>query len=129
VEESRPVRIAHCIDEMKVGGTQTQIAEMVRRLPERYQAQVLCLERVGEVGEALRARGVTVRAFGCSSLWGVPGVRLVRALAGVLRAEKIDILHAFLGTANLLAPLLGRLAGVKTVTSRRDTGYWMSPGF
>lgn len=123
------MHIAYLIDEMIVGGAQRQIQGLVKRLPDDWQASILCLEQLGAIGEVLQREGVQVHAFGCPSITTPLGfARLARVLAW-LRRERPDVLHAYLGTACLVAPWLARLSGARCVTSRRDTGFWMSPLF
>ncbi len=127
--DGSPLHIAYLIDEMKVGGTQRHIQGLIERLPDRWQASVLCLERAGVIGAALGEQGVPVEAFGCGNLWRPSGLAAVRRLRKRLMHDPPAVLHAFLGTACLLAPVLARGLPTRVVTSRRDTGFWMGRGF
>ncbi|MBN2712347.1 MAG: glycosyltransferase [Planctomycetes bacterium] len=120
--------IAYLIDEMKVGGAQRHIEGLIERLPPEYCASVLCLEKSGPIGEELAGRGVPVIELHCPNLWSINGASTFFRLRRMLREEGVDLLHAFLGTACLIAPLV-KSGNIKTVTSRRDTGFWMGKAF
>lgn len=123
------LRVAYLIHEMKTGGTQRQLEGLLSRLPAEIAPRLYCLTASGKIGERLRAAGVSVRAYGLENLWTLRGYRAVRELSRDLRGDGTDLVHAFLGTANLIAPRLGHTLGVPAITSRRDTGFWMSRRF
>lgn len=77
---------------MGVGGAEKLVYEMVHTLPSRgYDPVICCLQLIGPLGEELKSRGVPVYFRK-----RIPGVDfgLIRWLRGVVRREKIDIIHA-----------------------------------
>jgi glycosyltransferase involved in cell wall biosynthesis len=106
-----------------VGGTETQILEMASRLDrDRFDVLVCGLKRSDVVAEELRARGVRVSTLDGS---GRGDVRVLNRLARLIRDERPDIIHAFLGFANLASSLVGRLLGVPVIIwSYRDVEVW-----
>lgn len=106
-----------------VGGTELQLLELAPRLDrDRFDVLVCGLKKGGVVAEELRARGVRVATLDGA---GKLDVRVLFRLARLIRAERPDIVHAFIGIANLAASLTGRLLGVPVVVwSYRDVEVW-----
>lgn len=106
-----------------VGGTEMQIMALATRLDRtRFEVTVCGLKGPGVVGEELRARGVRVVTLDGRGRWDG---RVLGRLARLIRAERPDIIHAFLGFANLAASLVGRPLGVPVVIwSYRDVEVW-----
>jgi glycosyltransferase involved in cell wall biosynthesis len=119
-------RVAFLIDlyEGTHAGTEGQIETVLSRLPRGVEGRLLVLRR----SRWLRRNRFPVRARSLD----VPGLLRLRtllrlpALAGLLRSERIDVLQAFQQDASVLGPVLGALAGVPVVVSRRDLGFWHS---
>jgi glycosyltransferase involved in cell wall biosynthesis len=56
--------------------------------------------------------------------------RGLAALVRLLRQHRPDVVHTFFPIANIVGAVAARLAGVPAVVgSRRDYGYWMTPGY
>lgn len=106
-----------------VGGTETQIFEMATRLDrDRFDVLVCGLKRSDVVAEELRARGARVVTLDGA---GRGDVRVLHRLARLVAAERPDIVHAFLGFANLASSLVGRLLKVPVIIwSYRDVEVW-----
>jgi len=106
-------RILHIVEDLGMGGIERVIQMMVLGLdPSRYEVQVWCLARGGVIAEDLLRRGAAVRTLGLSSYHSPLGVL---TLAGRLRREGFDIVHAhgyFAGTFARLAALLARPTAV-----------------
>jgi glycosyltransferase involved in cell wall biosynthesis len=87
---------------------------LIRRLHDEGATLVL-LSPDGPYGEKLKAMGFDWRPLPMErrSLNPFAEARLVGHLAGLLRREKIDIVHGFTIKPALYAGLAGRLAGVK----------------
>lgn len=49
------------------------------------------------------------------------------ALARRLRRDGTNIIHTVFIDSSIVGPLLGKLARIPTIVSRRDTGYWYTP--
>ena len=105
----RPLHILQVVHALGVGGTERVVCDLALRLcADGIRMSVGCLDEVGELGERLRATGIGVHLLGRT-----PGVDLglVRRLARLYRAERIDLVHAhqytpyfYAATACLLAP-------------------------
>ncbi len=104
---------------LTVGGTEGQLLELASRLDSRRFSVLVCsLKGEGPLARDMKARGVRVVALDGRGPWDV---RVPFRLAGLLRRERPDILHAFLGWANLAASVIGRPLGVPVIIwSYRD---------
>lgn len=107
------------------GGTEGQLTALVENLPPGWRASLWVLN--SSIYLPQNPFPCPVRVVGLPR-WGAPtfAPRLL-ALAGDVRRRGVDLIHAFHADTCTLAPLLGRLAGVPAITSRRDLGYWQRP--
>ncbi len=108
---------------LTVGGTEGQLLELASRLDSRrFNVLVCALKGEGPVALAMRERGIRVVTLNGHGAWDV---RVLYRLFRLVRQERPEILHAFLGFANLAASLAGRLPGVPIVIwSYRDVEVW-----
>lgn len=76
---------------MQVAGAEVLVAETIRRLRDRIDPVVLCLDGVGQLGEQMQREGVPVVALGRR-----PGldVEVAKRLADEVRTRRLDIVHA-----------------------------------
>ncbi len=111
---SEPIRIAYVINAMIVGGSQTHLVQVMRFLDrERFAPLFVCLSGKGELLDTVRGTGVEVLTPGAGRAYkGLGLVQRIAALTQELRARRIDIVHAYLLRANLVASISARLAGV-----------------
>jgi glycosyltransferase involved in cell wall biosynthesis/CelD/BcsL family acetyltransferase involved in cellulose biosynthesis len=107
------------------GGTEGQLTALIENLPAGWRASLWVLDDSVYLG-----RG----PFPCPwrilrmPPWRSPAfLPRLRALALRVRRARVDLVHAFHADTCTVAPLLGRLAGVPAITSRRDLGYWQTP--
>jgi glycosyltransferase involved in cell wall biosynthesis len=130
-----PTKILFMIGTLDVGGTETQLVELVTRLSrERFEPVVCCLSSGGPLESRLAAAGIPVHALrfeGFRSkryryLINVSGGwRLLTGLRRVMRRERPVILHVMLFWAYILGTFAGRAAGVPiVVASRRSLGLF-----
>jgi L-malate glycosyltransferase len=87
----RPTTICQLLHGMRVGGAEVLAARLARQLRERYRFVFVCLDELGSLGEQLVGEGFAVHVVGRQ-----PGIdwRCVLRLAGILRREQVDIIHA-----------------------------------
>jgi L-malate glycosyltransferase len=106
-----PVRVGFVVHAMHVAGAEVLVAETIRRLGSRIDPTVLCLDAVGPLGEALVREGVQVHAVNRR-----PGIDLgvVRRLARLVRARRLQVLHAHQYTPFFYGALAARLASLST---------------
>lgn len=100
------VNILHIVEDLKVGGLENVIASIVLGLDKtKYQNQVWCLARGGDVATELIGKGATVRILGERSYHNP--LRIL-SLARLIRGEKFSIIH----THGYFASTFGRAAGL-----------------
>ncbi|NML13514.1 glycosyltransferase family 4 protein [Azohydromonas caseinilytica] len=110
----RRVHVLQVLGQAIVGGMESCVLQLVERLPrERFQTTVVCPQE-GGLAERLRALGaeVVVTPIGEEPPW--VSVQLATTL---VQAARVDVLHAHLAPAHLLAALAGRLAGRPVLTT------------
>jgi glycosyltransferase involved in cell wall biosynthesis len=96
-----------------VGGAEEMVLNLVRRLPQRYEPAVCCINTAGPIGEEIRATGVDFRVLGLN-----PGLRRpldILAIADYLRQVRPTIVHTFLLTASVYGRAASILARVPVV--------------
>ncbi len=121
----RPIRVAHCVSTMRVGGTELNAARTIDRLDRtRFEPIVLTLEESGPLFARYRDANVPVVTFPLSNLYGPAAVRQALRLARFLRDARVDIVHAHDLYANMFVALPARLAGVKALLMSRR--WWQT---
>jgi len=108
---------------LTVGGTERQLLELASRFDRRrFNILVCALKGEGPVARAMRERGIRVEVLNGRGTWDL---RVLSRLFRLIRRERPEVLHAFLGLANLAASLAGRLLGVPVIIwSYRDVEVW-----
>ena len=107
------------------GGTEGQMATLLRGLPAHYETHIWVLRETEECD--------TSGLEGSVRQLALPGTKDPRWLARVgalvreIRRGQFDLIHAFMSDTTWLAPLVGKRAGAAVITSRRDFGYWQTP--
>lgn len=113
-----------------LGGTEGQIVKLLNGLGAKHQIDLIVFQRSDWLVKAssslpcqveiIELGGITKPAF-YLGLW-----KLFRRL----RQQRPDVVHTFFPIANVVGVLAARLAGIKGVlASRRDYGYWITPGY
>ena len=106
-----------------IGGTEEQVKELAVRLDRRrYDVTVCALKGDGAIAQELRALGLPVVLLEGK---GRGDVSVLYRLYRLIRTLRPDLVHAFLGPANLGAALVGRLLPEPIlVWSYRDLDIW-----
>jgi glycosyltransferase involved in cell wall biosynthesis len=127
---AEPIRIAFAIDTMDAGGTELNAVRVAERLDRtRFDLRVVCMRPDGPLAARYAAAGIPVDAFPIRSLSSASAVRQGMRLARFLRSRRIAILHAHDIYSNAFAVPWGRLAGAKTIASRRWWEGFQSPAW
>jgi glycosyltransferase involved in cell wall biosynthesis len=125
-----PVGVAYVIPRMAIGGAQTHLLHVLRRLDRRRFSPILCclatdrrdpiqlLDRVRELDVPILDAGVRDTA----NALGRPHTFLQMArVARELRRRRVQIVHSYLFHANWFGTLAARMAGVPvTIVSKRS---------
>ena len=103
------IRICHLITELRLARAERSVYDLSSRLDRgRFDVRVAAL-RGGEVADWLKAAGIPVTVLGMRGKWDV---LKVSRLVGLLRAERIDLLHTHLFHADLVGRLAASMAAV-----------------
>lgn len=115
------------IDQMAVGGTENQLRLLLRNFdPNRVRPYLICLrDEEAAVREEL---GCEIFNLGVHALRPPQGVVGVCGLARLLRRLNIEVLVTFFQDSAAIGGFAGQLAGIPVVGSRRNIGYWHTPG-
>jgi glycosyltransferase involved in cell wall biosynthesis len=116
-----PTRVLEVVGNAIVGGMESCVLRLVERLPrDRFTVTVLC-PCESRLTAQLRALDIEVLTAGMPD---DPPWASILATCALVRAGAIDVLHAHMPNAHLLAGLVGKLCGkpvVATVHSRHVT--------
>ncbi len=100
------IRVVYMAHAFFVGGAEEMVLNLVRRLPERFEPMVCCINQAGPIGDEIRGTGAPVTVLNLS-----PGLARPGDIGGIrryLRERRPSIVHTFLLTASLY----GRLAAI-----------------
>lgn len=118
----RPLNVLFVITSMPVGGAETLLVNLVRRLDrERFRPSVVCLKEPGELGQQL-ALEVPLHS-GLTS--GKFDLRVLPRLVRLMRVEQIDaVVTVGAGDKMFWGRLAARIAGVPVVLSALHSTGW-----
>jgi len=126
------MRVLHVIDNLEVGGTETQMVQMAQRLASSVDLMTVATLRAGgPLTDQLKDAGIQIIEFPKrrTMLSFQAAYQLIR-MAWFIRREKIDVVHAHDLWANLMAIPAARLARAPVViSSQRNlaTLWWYTP--
>ena len=124
--DSRVVRVLYCIDAMSLGGTEKQLAALIRGLDRTCFEPLLCTLRPSTM--PLSTLGCQTLELSLGSFASPSAVRAARALHRFIAAEHIDLVHTFFQDATLLSAWASLSTSVRArIASFRDLGFWRSP--
>lgn len=111
---NKKIRLLEVIGNAIVGGMESWVEQLVTRLPaDRFQIDALCPFE-SPFTDQLRAAGidVTIVPMPDSPLWDS-----IQTATTLVRSKHINLLHAHLSNAHVLAGLVGRLTGRPVLTT------------
>lgn len=115
------IHVAQIIDTLRIGGAEKLQITFAAAAKERRDIKltVIVLEdRQTPFFEELKAMGVDLHVFAGAKLIDP---RRIWRLVQFARKQRFDVIHAHLGTANMLASLVGRLTGIPVVATMHNT--------
>src|SRR6266404_1396225 len=126
------ISVVHVIDSLDVGGTETQMVEVVRRLdPRLYQVTVVCLRAGGPLTATLEEKGIPIIEFAKHrSMLSLRSSYQLLRLAWFLRRERVRVVHSHDLWANLMAVPAAWIAQTPVViSSQRNLAHlpWYTP--
>jgi L-malate glycosyltransferase len=119
----RPLKVAFCVDNLKLGGTELNAVRLAERLDRtRFDLRIVSLQGDGPLAERYRRADIPLTVFSPGSLLSLGGVREGLRLARYLRRHGVEIFHAHDLYSNLFGCPWARVAGAKVIASRRWQG-------
>ena len=124
-----PIRVCFLIDDLKVGGVESQLLLLLDWLDRSRIEPYLCLlDGTCEVSRLLKPSDCPVMRLGVKSLHHLTtpgrGIRFAR----FLRRQRIDVLQVFFPDSTYFGTFFAKFAGVSCVArSRLDIGFWVRP--
>ncbi|TBW51577.1 glycosyltransferase family 1 protein [Marinobacter halodurans] len=107
-------------------GTESQVLKLVRGLQDKGWDVRFAVLRGTDYSRSGHFP-VPVEELGVGSLSHPASWWSVYRYARRLQAEGVGLVHVFFNDASVLCPPMMRLAGIQTIISRRDMGFWYSP--
>ncbi len=125
----RPVRVCFMIDELRTGGTETQLIALIRHLDRAHVEPYLCLLRgEDEQSRAMEPTDCPVMRLGVRSFRHPSAVAAAWRLMRFLRRQRIDVLQVYFPDSTYFGVPAAWLAGVpRILRTRNNLGYWMTP--
>jgi glycosyltransferase involved in cell wall biosynthesis len=123
---AKPLRVLIVSDEMEVGGSQRQIAGLLRAFPPvQCRAELAYFRNPSFLVDDIEHAGIRVHRIDKRSR---RDVRFLLRLARLLREGRFDVVHCFSFTAELWIRLALLFApGAALVASMRDMGHALTP--
>lgn len=123
--DANPLRVAFCIDNMNVGGTElnaVRTAPLLRAAG--VEVSVFALSGEGPLLDRYAQLGIPVESIPITSLYSAGAWKAGRRLAQLVRRQKIDLVHAHDFYSNIFAAPWARAGGARFIASRR---WWEGP--
>ena len=118
------LNVLYLIDKLEIAGAQRHLVALLRGIDkDRFEPSVVCLMHEGPLAEEIRSLGIPVEALHVKRIYGLSGMAGLVKLIRILKKDRIDVVHSYLFSENILGTVAARLAGIRMiVTGRRDTG-------
>ena len=130
-----PVSVAYVLPRLEMGGTEKHVRDLVARLDRsRFSPLVVATSEGGVLESDFARMGVPVHVLGYKGLTRRRGEAIARlrlalgflgAMIGILKEDKVAIVHAYLPAANVIGALAGLLARTpRIVVSKRGLCHY-----
>jgi len=111
---TRPIRVIHLITGLGSGGAEMMLRKLLSRMDaSRFESTVISLGDMGALGDVIKSAGVPVICLNIKNYFGL--FSGFAKLAGILKAQKPDILQTWLYHADLLGLLAGKIARIAVI--------------
>ena len=122
------MRVLYVLDEFagRTAGTEGQFLQLLRGVRERKaDVRVMVLRSSAALREL---DDIPTEVLGLRSLASLSAVGALWRLVKEARAARADIAHLFFNDTSIACPIPLKLAGIPVIVSRRDLGFWYTPG-
>lgn len=127
--KNRPIKIMYLIDYLygTTGGTERQVFELINNLDREICEPYLTVFRFMPY---LRAHGFPcdIKVLNIHKLAAPSTFFRLLVFSRFIQRNNIDLVHIFFNDASVATPLFCRIGGAKVISSRRDMGFWYTPG-
>lgn len=118
----KPINVLYLIDSLTHGGTERQVAELIRNLDRTHIQPHLCtLKPSSGLYDELDIPKV---CLGFSSFASISLAGVLKKLSGFISDNQISIVQTFFQDPFLLAVLVKPFHPIKLIGSFRDLGFW-----
>jgi len=114
------MRVLEIITPSRIGGAEVYLASLVQALWEAGDEVTVFCPSGRPIVNYLRARGITPLTW---KTWGKIDPKTLFGLARLIKAQRIDVIHAHLSSAAFIGSLAGRLTGTPCVASVHGFTY------
>ncbi|MGO4885230.1 MAG: glycosyltransferase family 4 protein [Bryobacteraceae bacterium] len=123
-----PIHVLYLIDVLwGLGGAEGVLLRIPRLLPKDRYRSTIGTFRLRPQSPMFDQLPCPVREFPVNRVFGMGALRTARDLRRFIRRERVQIVHTFFESADLLGGLVAKLSGVPVVvSSRRDMGILRS---
>src|SRR2546428_1974883 len=129
VTEPNKIRLLQFVTLFAVGGTETQVMKLAQGLhSSRFEQHFACLRRLGHFLKEVEALRIPLAEYNINSFYHPRVLKEQLRLAGYIKRNQIQIVHAYGFYANVFAIPAAWLAGTPVIiASIRDTGGYLTP--
>ncbi len=118
------IKVVQLAEDLKVGGLERTLAYIVNNLdPSIFSVEVWCIARGGAIADELQKNGHLLRILNLNNYFNP---WKVIQLAGLLRREKVSILHSHAYFANTMGRMAAILARVPVRFVHIQSSHWSS---
>ena len=118
----KKTKVIQLIEDLKVGGLERVISSIAYHLDStKYDLEIWCIARGGEVAGELKAKGVKVRILDILSYYNPLNIL---KLSRLFKSERVDILHCHGYFAATIGRISGLLAGVSSLVVHIHTIFY-----
>jgi glycosyltransferase involved in cell wall biosynthesis len=107
------MKIVHVTTSLELGGSERALEGLICADPEN-EHRVICLHEDGFVGPRLRDKGIQVDSIHLPR-HRIPAPQAIARLWRLVRADRADVVQAWMYHSNLLSALVGKAAGARSI--------------
>jgi len=119
------IKVLYVIWSLDQGGAEQVVLNLVAGLDRpKFEPMISCLNEKGRYAFRAEAAGIKIEALGKK---GRVDLGFLARFTGLIRREKIALIHSHLFTSNLWGRIAAWLTGVPIVTTEHNVDQWKKP--